>query len=58
MTFPESQYMQKMQNYVSWVNARHSEQDPNGIDVRVEPKYELPSGNVFTGKHILFPFLS
>lgn len=49
MTTSASTYTTPMNQYVQWVVARHQEQDPNNIDVRVEPKYELPSGNVFTG---------
>jgi hypothetical protein len=38
-----------MNAYVSWVNAVHSLSDPNGIDIRIEVKYELPSPKVYTG---------
>jgi glucoamylase len=44
-----SDYLPAMTAYVGWVVARHAEQDPNGIDVRTEPKFELPSGAVFSG---------
>eukprot|EP01126_Amoeba_proteus_P011163 TRINITY_DN1446_c0_g2_i1.p1 TRINITY_DN1446_c0_g2~~TRINITY_DN1446_c0_g2_i1.p1 ORF type:complete len:381 (-),score=57.13 TRINITY_DN1446_c0_g2_i1:170-1312(-) len=36
-----------MQAYVGWVLNVQSKQDPNGIDVRTEPKYYLPNGDVF-----------
>ena len=26
-----------------------NKQDPNGIDVRIEPKFEIPSGDPYTG---------
>lgn len=38
-----------VKQYVSWVLNVHSEADPNNIDVRTEPKFELPAGNVFSG---------
>eukprot|EP01094_Clydonella_sp_ATCC50884_P027108 TRINITY_DN7654_c0_g1_i1.p1 TRINITY_DN7654_c0_g1~~TRINITY_DN7654_c0_g1_i1.p1 ORF type:complete len:425 (-),score=122.80 TRINITY_DN7654_c0_g1_i1:79-1215(-) len=38
-----------MQDYTQWVLRVQSEADPNGIDVRTEPKYNLPNGDVFTG---------
>ena len=38
-----------MQSYVQWVLKVQNEADPNGIDVRTEPKYNLPNGDVFTG---------
>jgi len=38
-----------MMSYVSWVLKVQAEPDPNGIDVRSEPKYNLPNGDVFTG---------
>eukprot|EP01127_Copromyxa_protea_P012578 TRINITY_DN3302_c0_g1_i1.p1 TRINITY_DN3302_c0_g1~~TRINITY_DN3302_c0_g1_i1.p1 ORF type:complete len:503 (+),score=114.35 TRINITY_DN3302_c0_g1_i1:19-1527(+) len=38
-----------MNNYAQWVLRAQSRQDPHGIDVRTEPKYMLPNGEVFTG---------
>jgi len=38
-----------MANYVQWVLKVQNEQDPNGIDVRTEPKYNLPNGDVYSG---------
>jgi glucoamylase len=38
-----------MKTYVDWVLKVQSESDPNGIDVRTEPKFMLPNGEVFTG---------
>lgn len=38
-----------MQSYVSWVLNVQNEADPNGIDVRTEPKYNLPYGDVYSG---------
>ena len=40
---------EKMQHYVGWVQRVQALSDPNGIDVREEPKYTLPDGRVFTG---------
>ena len=38
-----------MKSYVNWVLRVQNEPDPNGIDIRVEPKFELPNGQVYTG---------
>lgn len=38
-----------MEAYTSWVLNVQSESDPNDIDVRTEPKYNLPDGDVYTG---------
>lgn len=38
-----------IKSYVSWVLHAQSEADPNGIDVRTEPKFMLPNGEVFSG---------
>lgn len=35
--------------YTKWVLNVQVESDPHGIDVRTEPKYELPDGKVFDG---------
>eukprot|EP01035_Chromulina_nebulosa_P040951 gene40951-55347_t len=35
--------------YVQWVLKVQNEADPNNIDIRTEPKFELPNGEVFTG---------
>lgn len=37
-----------VKSYVQWVLHVQSEADPNGIDVRTEPKFELPNGEVFS----------
>ena len=39
----------QLSKYASWVAARQAMPDPHGIDVRTEPKYEIPSGDVFSG---------
>ena len=44
-----STYNPLMQSYISWVLNVQNEPDPNGIDVRTEPKYFLPYGAVYTG---------
>lgn len=38
-----------MKAYVQWVLRVQNEPDPNGIDVRTEPKFFLPDGGVYTG---------
>jgi len=38
-----------MESYVQWVLHVQNEPDPNFIDVRTEPKYVLPNGEVYTG---------
>ena len=39
----------KMNEWIQWVLNVQSESDPHGIDVRVEPKFYLPNGGVYTG---------
>ncbi len=39
----------KMKAYVQWVLRVQNEPDPNQIDVRIEPKFNLPDGSVYTG---------
>jgi glucoamylase len=36
-------------DYLNWIQLIQSKKDPNGIDIRIEPKYEIPSGNSYTG---------
>jgi glucoamylase len=36
-------------NYANWIKMIQSKTDPNNIDIRIEPKYEIPSGNAYTG---------
>ena len=38
-----------MNSYVHWVLNAQSASDPNSIDVRTEPKFNLPNGGVFSG---------
>lgn len=38
-----------MESYIQWVLRVQNENDPFGFDVRVEPKYNLPNGDVYTG---------
>lgn len=40
---------EKMKAYVSWVNKVQKEVDPNGFDIRINPKFELPNGDVYVG---------
>jgi len=35
--------------YVSWVSKVQHKDDPNDIDVRIEPKFEIPSGEPYSG---------
>jgi glucoamylase len=37
-----------VKSYIGWVLKVQSESDPNGIDVRTEPKFMLPNGEVFS----------
>jgi len=39
----------RMKAYAEWVIGRQAESDPHNIDVRTEPKYEIPSGTVYSG---------
>lgn len=36
-------------DYLLWLQNIQSKKDPNGIDIRIEPKYEIPSGYAYTG---------
>lgn len=40
---------EKFDAYVNWVAKVQKEVDPNGFDVRINPKFELPNGEVFVG---------
>lgn len=42
-------YQTEMDAYVGWVLHVQSLPDPNGQDVRTEPKFTLPDGQVYTG---------
>jgi len=35
--------------YAGWVKKVQHKSDPNDIDVRIEPKFEIPSGDPYTG---------
>ena len=39
-----------MNSYVGWVTKVQQKHDPNNIDVRIEPKFEIPSGEPYTGE--------
>lgn len=39
----------KMKSYVNWVKVVQGKTDPQGFDVRINPKFELPSGDVYVG---------
>lgn len=36
-------------DYLKWIQLVQSKMDPNNIDIRTEPKYEIPSGDAYTG---------
>jgi glucoamylase len=38
-----------MKSYVNWVRKVQAEIDPNGYDIRINPKFELPNGEVYVG---------
>jgi glucoamylase len=38
-----------LKQYAQWVLTAQARSDPNGQDVRTEPKFELPNGEVFSG---------
>lgn len=38
-----------MKSYVNWVKKVQGETDPQGYDVRINPKFELPNGEVYVG---------
>uniref|UniRef100_A0A7S4LNP1 glucan 1,4-alpha-glucosidase n=1 Tax=Oxyrrhis marina TaxID=2969 RepID=A0A7S4LNP1_OXYMA len=40
---------EKFQHYLTWVKKVQGQQDPHGIDVRLEPKYNIPDGTIFDG---------
>ena len=42
-------YNPLFQSWIQWVLNVQNEPDPNGIDVRIEPKYFLPNGEVYNG---------
>lgn len=38
-----------MQSYVQWILNSQNQNDPLGFDIRIEPKFNLPNGDVFQG---------
>lgn len=44
-----SKIQSKMDTWTQWVLRLQNEPDPNDIDVRIEPKFFLPNGSVYTG---------
>lgn len=44
-----SKIQSKMETWTQWVLRLQNEPDPNGIDVRIEPKFFLPNGSVYNG---------
>ena len=36
-------------DYAKWIKNIQSKEDPNNIDIRIEPKYNIPSGTAYTG---------
>jgi glucoamylase len=47
--FDLSKVENKMKSYVNWVKKVQGETDPQGYDVRINPKFELPNGEVYVG---------
>jgi len=47
--FELSKIEKKMKSYANWVKKVQGETDPQGYDVRINPKFELPDGQVFVG---------
>lgn len=47
--FELSKVETKFKAYVDWVKKVQGETDPQGYDVRINPKFELPNGEVFVG---------
>jgi glucoamylase len=39
----------KMKAYVGWVSRVQKLTDPNGFDIRINPKFELPNGGSYVG---------
>lgn len=44
-----SKVEEKMKAYVGWVSRVQKLVDPNGFDIRINPKFELPNGAVYIG---------
>jgi len=42
--FELSKIEKKMKSYVNWVRNVQGKTDPQGYDVRINPKFELPNG--------------
>ena len=38
-----------LQAYLGWVGKVQHKNDPNGVDVRIEPKFTIPDGEPYTG---------
>lgn len=47
--FDLSKMEKKMKSYANWVKKVQGETDPQGFDVRINPKFELPDGQVYVG---------
>lgn len=48
--FTNKSFAEKYSNdYLKWINLIQNKKDPNNIDIRTEPKYEIPSGIAYTG---------
>ena len=49
-SFTNKSFSQKYtDDYLKWVQLVQSKKDPNGIDIRIEPKYNLNNGTPYTG---------
>jgi glucoamylase len=48
--YTNSTFSYKFSNdYAKWIKNIQSKADPNNIDIRIEPKYIIPSGTAYTG---------
>ncbi len=36
-------------DYLKWIQFVQTQKDPNNLDIRIEPKYEIPLGTAYTG---------
>jgi len=50
VSYTNKSFSQKYSDdYLKWIQLIQSKKEPNGIDIRIEPKYEIPSGTAYTG---------
>lgn len=49
LIYPYNKYINIVKKYVEWVQYMQSQEEVNGIDVRGEPKFNLPDGTIYQG---------